>query len=90
MATTNIKKTAIEGPGVEALLRAMLALMVDEREHRAIDRPDQAKTEVLLADAGLGAGDIAPLLNKQPNAVRMSLSRARRKQNGKAGGDSDG
>jgi DNA-directed RNA polymerase specialized sigma24 family protein len=90
MATTNVKNTAIDGPGVDALLRAMLALMVDEREARAADRPNQAKTEVLLADAGLGTADIAALLSKQPDAVRMTLSRARRKQNGKAGGDSDG
>lgn len=89
MATTNLKKDATDGPGVEGLLRAMLALMVDEREARTADRPGEAKTEVLLAEAGLGAGEIATLLNKQSAAVRKTLSRARRKENGKAGGDGD-
>ncbi len=90
MATTHLKKATNDSPDAEVLLRAMLALMVDERESRAADRPDQAKTELLLADAGLGAGDIATLLNKQPSTVRVTLSRARRKQNGKPGGCSDG
>ncbi len=90
MAATRVIKNANEEPGIEGLLRAMLALMVDEREARATDRPGQAKTEILLADAGLAASDIATLLNKQPGAVRMTLSRARRKQNGRSEGDSDG
>lgn len=89
MATTKAKKGATDEPGVDDLLRAMLALMVDDREARAADRPGQIKTEVLLAEAGLGAGQIATLLNKQPGAVRMTLSRTRRKQNGKTGGDAD-
>jgi hypothetical protein len=59
------------------LLRAMLALMIDEREAR---RPEQRgeRTEVLLANAGLGATQISELTGKQAAAIRMSLSRARR------------
>jgi DNA-directed RNA polymerase specialized sigma24 family protein len=69
----------------DTLLKAILALMVDEREARpASDR--ERRTEVLLASAGLGASEIAELTGKQPGAVRMALSRARRT----AGGPSDG
>jgi DNA-directed RNA polymerase specialized sigma24 family protein len=61
----------------EALLRAMLALMIDERETR---RPDERleRTEVLLANAGLSAAQIAELTGKQASAIRMTLSRARK------------
>ena len=65
----------------DTILLAILAVLVDEREARAVDHPGQTKTEVLLSDAGLGAPTIAQLLNKQPAAVRMAISRARpRKQ----------
>jgi DNA-directed RNA polymerase specialized sigma24 family protein len=61
----------------EALLRAMLVLMIDERETR---RPDERleRTEVLLANAGLSAAQIAELTGKQASAIRMTLSRARK------------
>jgi DNA-directed RNA polymerase specialized sigma24 family protein len=90
MATTSVKKTTTASPDAATLLRAILALLVDDRESHAADRPGQAKTEVLLADAGLGAGDIAVLLNKKPEAVRKALSRARGKQDARGSGDSDG
>jgi DNA-directed RNA polymerase specialized sigma24 family protein len=61
----------------EILLKAMLAIMIDERESRP---PEQRKrrTELVLAEAGLGPAEIAELTGKQPAAVRMALSRARR------------
>jgi hypothetical protein len=69
----------------ETLLRAILALMIDEREARPPHERD-VRTEVLLADAGLNAGDIAELTGKQPAAVRMAISRARRSGKGGSGG----
>lgn len=69
----------------ESLLRAILALMIDEREARPAEQRKR-RTDVLLADAGFGPTQIAELTGKQPAAVRMALSRARR--SGK-GGDGD-
>lgn len=65
----------------QKLLSAIVALLVEQRE-RAADTPDAVKSEVLLAGAGLTAGEIATLLGKQPAAVRMALSRARRGSKG--------
>ncbi len=73
------------GENTEALLKAILALMVDQRETRP--GPELTRrTELLLADAGLAASQIAELTGKQPSAVRMTLSRARRdpKRRGRA------
>jgi DNA-directed RNA polymerase specialized sigma24 family protein len=69
---------------MEILLKAILAIMVDERESRP---PEQRKrrTELVLADAGLGPAEIAELTGKQPAAVRMALSRARRAGKGPGG-----
>jgi hypothetical protein len=67
-------------PSERDVLLAILAILIDEREARAADRPKQSKTELLLADAGLPFGTIAILLNKQPDAVRMSIARARTRE----------
>jgi DNA-directed RNA polymerase specialized sigma24 family protein len=61
-----------------AVLKAILALLIDERETKAAERPTQRKTEVVLADSGLSASEIAALMGKQPSAVRMAISRARK------------
>jgi hypothetical protein len=60
------------------LLRALLALAVDDRERRVASEPQARKTEVLLDGAGLDSAEIAMLVGKQPGSVRMTLSRARR------------
>ncbi|HEX3518857.1 MAG TPA: hypothetical protein VHT29_07475 [Solirubrobacteraceae bacterium] len=61
----------------ETLLKAILTLMIDQRDARP--GPDPARrTELLLADAGLAPSEIAELTGKQASAVRMTLSRARR------------
>jgi len=65
------------GTQVGQLLMALLMLAVDEREGRSQDRPKQIKSEVLLARSGLSSGVIATLVNKQPGAVRTTLSRAK-------------
>jgi len=60
------------------LLRALLVLAIDEREAR--ERTEEsARTEVLLAAAGLGAAEIAQLTGKNPSSIRVTLSRARKK-----------
>jgi hypothetical protein len=72
-------KEKIALPSERDILLAILALLVDEREIRAAERPKQTKTELLLADAGLPLSTIATLLNKQTDAIRMSVTRARDK-----------
>jgi DNA-directed RNA polymerase specialized sigma24 family protein len=71
------------------LLRALLALAVDEREERVKEMPGAQKTEVILDSAGLASGEIAALTGKQAGSVRMALSRAR-KGNDKDDRSSDG
>jgi DNA-directed RNA polymerase specialized sigma24 family protein len=60
----------------EKLLTAIVALLIDARA--GTDREAAVKTELVLAAAGLTATEIAPLVGKQPSAVRMALSRARK------------
>jgi hypothetical protein len=57
-----------------AILRAILALMVDERGTRATSE-GQLPTEILLSNAGLDYKVVASLLGKKPDAVRMMLAR---------------
>ena len=68
MALDQVKATA----GVLALLAEAQELRVDEtREPR--------RTEIVLADAGLTAPEIAALLNKNEGAVSKAISRARKR-----------
>jgi DNA-directed RNA polymerase specialized sigma24 family protein len=67
------------------ILLAILAVLVNNREQIIADRPDQVRTEIVLANAGLSYGTIARLLGKKPDAVRMMISRARAAE-GKASG----
>jgi DNA-directed RNA polymerase specialized sigma24 family protein len=60
------------------LLRALLALAVDEREERLTANPGARKTELILDAAGLDSSEIAALTGKQAGSVRMALSRARK------------
>ncbi len=68
-----------ESESTDRLLRAILAILVDQREGTA-DEQQARRTEVLLADAGLSPTEIAQLTGKQAAAVRMALSRARAKK----------
>jgi DNA-directed RNA polymerase specialized sigma24 family protein len=61
----------------EAVMTGILALLVDDRERRITGDKDARKTEVLLADAGLPAPEIASLMGKNTGAVRMAIQRAR-------------
>jgi DNA-directed RNA polymerase specialized sigma24 family protein len=68
-----------EDDELRALLTALVALMVDEREARILSEPAPTKTELLLARAGLSTQAIARVLGKHADAVRKTLSRARQR-----------
>lgn len=68
---------AAGAPDSQALLLAICALLVEQREHELGGRARPA-TEVLLSDAGLSNATIAALVRKKPGSVRMALSRAKR------------
>jgi DNA-directed RNA polymerase specialized sigma24 family protein len=72
----------------DRILLAILRLAIADREERA--KPDLVKrrVEVLLDEAGLSYQEIATLVGKKPDAVRMLISRSKQsrkrapKQNG--------
>jgi DNA-directed RNA polymerase specialized sigma24 family protein len=57
-------------------LRAMLALMVADREERLFGAPAR-RTEIVLVDAGLTLKDAATLTGKSYEAVKKSVQRNR-------------
>jgi hypothetical protein len=61
----------------EAVLRGILALLVEEREARlkVSETKDARKIELLLADAGMPTNEIAAVTGKKPDAVRMAIKR---------------
>lgn len=61
-----------------AAAAGILALLVDAREARVKDDKDAAKTEVLLDNAGLSLDDIAAVMGRKYDAIRVSLQRSRR------------
>lgn len=73
-------KTGQDGVGLEGVMRAVLALMADEREVRIATDKDARKTELLLSEAGFSIGEIATLLGKKYDAVKMTLRRAQEKK----------
>lgn len=62
-----------------ASLAGVFALLVDDREARVKDDKDAVKTEVVLSNAGLSIEDIAAVMGKKYDAIRVSLNRSRRK-----------
>jgi hypothetical protein len=61
-----------------AAAAGILALLIDAREARVKDDKDAAKTEVLLDNAGLSLDDIAAVMGRKYDAIRVSLQRSRR------------
>lgn len=61
----------------EALLLALIALEVDRRESNLTD--GQVKTELLLDSVGLSYQQIARIMGKNSAAVRMAITRAKKK-----------
>ncbi|MEO6701019.1 MAG: helix-turn-helix transcriptional regulator [Jatrophihabitantaceae bacterium] len=66
-------------PSTDELLLGILTLLADDREQRVRNSSDQPRTELLLSSAGLSNEFIARALGKNPNAVRMLISRAKEK-----------
>jgi hypothetical protein len=64
----------------EAALAGILALLVEEREERTKGDKNAEKIEVMLSNAGLSNENIAAVTGKQPDAVRMTLARAKSKR----------
>lgn len=62
-----------------AAAAGILALLVDAREMRIKDEKLATKTEVLLDNAGLSLDDIAAVMGKTYDAIRVSLQRSRAK-----------
>lgn len=61
-----------------AILLALLALAVDEREERVqAQGGDAVRTELVLHGAGLDNNTIGQLLNKQPKMVAQTIRRSR-------------
>jgi DNA-directed RNA polymerase specialized sigma24 family protein len=60
-----------------AALMGVLALLVDAREQRIANDRDAVKTEIVLSRVGMSAEDIAIVMGKKRDAVRMAISRAK-------------
>lgn len=64
-------------------MAGILALLIEEREERTKGDKNAEKIEVLLSKAGLSNEDIAAVTGKQPDAVRMTIARAKPKKRAK-------
>jgi hypothetical protein len=62
-----------------AAAAGILALLVDARETRIKDDKLATKTEVLLDNAGLSLDEIAAVMGKKYDAIRVSIQRNRAK-----------
>lgn len=62
-----------------AAAAGILALLVEAREARVKDDKQATKTEVLLDNAGLSLDDIAAVMGKKYDAIRVSIQRNRTK-----------
>jgi DNA-directed RNA polymerase specialized sigma24 family protein len=75
------KREAAAVPELDKTAAAVLAILVAEREER-LNGPDEknkpAKTEVLLANAGLSANEVAQIMGKNLEAVRKAIQRGRK------------
>jgi len=71
----NKERETPQSVSVEDLLLALVTLEVDRRE--STNKESGVKTELLLSNAGLGASQIAKIMGKNPNAVRMMIARSK-------------
>jgi DNA-directed RNA polymerase specialized sigma24 family protein len=67
-----------DGPSERALLLAIAALLARQFDVER-ENANSPSAEAVLSDAGLSYKDIALLVGKQPDAVRMNVTRARAK-----------
>lgn len=64
-----------EAPKTDRALQGILALMVADRAER--DPEPEVPTELVLDAAGLPHSEIAAMMGKKPDAVRMKVTRAK-------------
>jgi hypothetical protein len=60
-----------------SVLRAILALLIDQRARDVMGSTSVQPVETILAAAGLEYRVIADLVGKKPDAVRMMLRRSK-------------
>ena len=80
MASTNNQAAAAPSDPA-SVMAGVLAILVAEREERLNgidDKHKPAKTEVLLANAGLTATEIAQIMGKNLAAVQKAIQRGRK------------
>jgi hypothetical protein len=65
---------------LETAIVALLRLAVAEREERAEPVLAERKIESLLNECGLDSSQIAAITGKKPDAVRMAIKRAEKRQ----------
>jgi DNA-directed RNA polymerase specialized sigma24 family protein len=78
MALTDDTSHSTKVLSTNDLLLAILTILVDQRDQMAADRAGQTRTELVLASAGFSYATIAQLLGKNPDAVRMMVTRAKK------------
>lgn len=69
----------VSGVGFGEALRALVVLIADAREARLAKDKTAVRTEILLSQAGLEYRQIAELLGRKPDAVRMAIARFKKK-----------
>lgn len=70
---------------LESALAGLLALTVADRDERVKAAKVGRRSELVLADAGLSAEQIAPLVNKSVGAVKKAVERDRKAAGGTEG-----
>lgn len=75
---TRAKAQERTGIALESAMAGILALLIDEREDRTREQKDAAKTEVLLAQAGVSIEEIAAVTGKKYDTVRMAITRGKK------------
>jgi DNA-binding NarL/FixJ family response regulator len=78
MPVTKKQKKPLELPHEKAAA-GLLALQLEDRETRIDEKHKPRRSEVVLSAAGLNNSEIAALLGKEPNTVRMTITRATKK-----------
>jgi len=81
MSTDSNLETEAHRPKESSLLLAIAALLADSHRSRNPKLADELSATLLLDAAGLNFREIAVIIGKQPAAVRMSISRAKKNNN---------
>ncbi|MEO6701020.1 MAG: hypothetical protein ABI140_14785 [Jatrophihabitantaceae bacterium] len=79
-----VRRAAAESIPLDKVMSAILGVLVAEREDRlaSLDGKngiEPKKTELILANSGLSVHQIGELLDKKPDTVQKTITRARAK-----------